>query len=374
MLLQSGADVDEKCGSSSEGGKRTALMHAARGGQADAAALLIEAGATVVAKDKGGLTPLHYAAKHGHAEVVRLLVKSGAKVEAADRGGSTPLMEAAGEGHLEATRALLELKADLNAKTKDGFTALFGTASDGHKQVVQLLLEHGALVSVPDSDFSPLEAASSSGHKAVVNLLLKAEKEQNQKTGKAAAKPDGDAVISAIMSGKAKIVRSLLDAGADPNSTMDDSHFTALMAAVRVGSLEIAEMLLKEGASVNAMNEERKTALDLAYEGIKIAKDQLKFLGMFAGKKEQKEVRKLREQLKLAAGEDELTAMLRKAGGKGGKELKGVRAPKAKEPEPETKRDYDDLPLPDFKERAKAVGFKQAIEELEKLCGAKVAA
>jgi len=371
LLLKLGANPDEKCGSSGEDGNRTALMHAARGGHADVAAVLIEAGATVVARDKSGATPLHYAAKRGHAEVIRLLVKSGAKVQVTDRGGSTPLMEAAGEGHLDATRALLELKADPNAKTKDGFTVLFSAASDGHKQVVQLLLEHGALVSVPDSDFSPLEAASSSGHKAVVNLLLKAEKEQNQKAGKVAAKPDGEALISAIMSGKAKIVQSLFDAGADPNSTMDDSQFTALMAAVRVGSLEIAEVLLKAGADVNAMNEERETALDLAYEGIKIAKDQLSFLGKFAGKKRQKQINELRQQLKIAEGEEELTTILRKAGGKRGKELKGVRAPKKERLEPESERDYNDLLIPDFKARAKSADFQKAIQELEKLCGAK---
>ena len=368
LLLQSGANVDEKCGASGEDGKRTALMHAARGGHADVAAALIAAGAVVTAKDKSGETPLHYAAKQGHPEVIRLLVKSGAKVDAVSRGESTPLMEAAGEGHLEGTRTLLELRANPNAKTKDGFSVLAGAASEGHKDVVKLLLEHGALVAAEGSMFSPLEAATGAGHKVVVSLLLKAQKEQAQKSGKL-AKPDNEALISAIMSGKPKLVRSLLDAGADPNGTMRDSRFTALMMAVRIGNPEVVEMLLKFGADVNAINEERETALDLAYEGIKAAKDQLSFLGKLASKKEQKQIKELRNKLQVAGGEDELTTLLSKAGGKRGKEMKGMPTPKSCEPEPD--RNYDDLPVPDFTNSAKSPDFKKAIKELESLCGVK---
>lgn len=370
FLLQSGAHVDEKCGASGEDGKRTALMHAARGGHADVAAALIAGGAVVTAKDKSGETPLHYAAKQGHPEVIRLLVKSGAKVDAVSRGESTPLMEAAGEGHLEATRTLLELKANPNAKTKDGFSALSSAASEGHKDVVKLLLEHGALVAAGDSMFSPLEAATGAGHKAIVNLLLKAQKEQAQKSGKV-AKADNEALISAIMSGKPKLVRSLLDAGADPNGTMRDSHFTALMMAVRIGNPEVVEMLLKSGADVNAISEERETALDLAYMGIKAAKDQLAFLGKLASKKEQKQIKELRNKLQVAGGEDELTTLLSKAGGKRGKEMKGMPTPKSFEPEPAPDRNCDDLPVPDFTSKSKSPDFKKAIQELESLCGSK---
>jgi len=372
-LLDSGANVDEHCGNAGEDGKRTALMHAARGGHADVAQALIAAGASAVAKDKSRMTPLHYAAQAGSADVIRVLIQAKANIEAADRSGSRPLMEAAGKGHLEAVRVLLAAKADPNAQTKDDFTALFGAASEGHKEVVALLLEHGAAVSVPGSHFSPLQIASSSGHKAVVNLLLKAEKEQKVKTGKVAP-PDGQAVISGVMSGNAAVVKSLLDAGADPNATMDSSGFSALMTAARIGSSEIATLLLHSGANVNAMNELRETALDIAYDRLQMARNQLAFLGKFADKDEQKETGKVRRQLNSPETTDDLIVLLSSAGGKRGKELEDVPAPKPK-PEKEKagddSRNYADLPLPDFSERAKAAGFKKAVGDLETFCSAK---
>jgi len=367
LLLKSGARVDEKCGSDGEDGKRTALMHAARGGHTDVVDVLIEAGAGVSAKDRNGVSPLHYAAQKGHAKVIHLLAKAGAKIEATDRSGSRPLMEAAGNGHFAATQVLLDLKADPNAATKDGFTALFSAASDGHKEVVGLLLERGASVQVANSDFSPLEAASTEGHKAIVNLLLKAQKTQNQRTGQSAAKPDGNALVNAALFGKSKIVRSLLDAGADANAVMDGGNFTALMAAVRAGNVEIVQMLLKAGAHANAMNEDHKTALDLAYEGIRIAKQQLGYFNRMGegGKK----VSDALEQLKEAGGEDELTTALRTVGGKRGKDLKGVRAPKPRKTEPEPEAgDFEDLPIPDFNKRARSADFQNAIKELAKTC------
>ena len=61
-------------------------------------------------------------------------------------------------------------------------------------------------------------------------------------------------------------VRSLLSAGADPNA-VDDSEvrgWTALMAAAKVGSIEVTEALLNSHANVNAKNAYGATALDIA--------------------------------------------------------------------------------------------------------------
>jgi ankyrin repeat protein len=372
LLLKAGAKPDEAIGTGYEDSRKTAMMNAAAKGQAESAQVLLAAGANPLAKDRKGRTVMHYAAEGGSAEIIRFLVKQGAKVDLKDRASSSPLMEAAGNGHVSAVEALLESGANVNLLSRDGFTPLWHACSNGHAAVVRVLLRGGANPNPPPPGIPPLDAAASGGHQEIVELLLpKAAKGQNRKVGKVTAKPDGAALISAIMSGQTKIVRSLLDAGADPNSTMDDSPFTALMTAVRVGSLELAEMLLQAGAEVNAMNEDRETALDLAYEGIKIARDQLKFLGRFSGEKEQKQITQLRQQLKLGAGEDELTTLLRKAGGRRGKELKGVRAPKPAPPEPEPGRDYEDLPIPDFQAATKSADFQQAIKELEALCNTK---
>lgn len=365
-LLQQGATVDEPCGNSGEDGKRTALMHAARGGNVAVVTALIEGGATVTARDKCKATPLHYAAEFGHDEIIRLLVKAGAQVDAMGRAG-TPLMVAAGGGLLDAVRALLELKANPNAKTKAGYTALFNAAGEGHAEVVKVLLASGADVAGGDASFSPLEVASTGGHQAVVALLVRA---QQTKSGPAASKPDGEALLSAVISGKAEIVRTLLEAGADPNAKNADS-FTPLMAAVRMGNVELVSLLLQAQAEPNAMNDRGETALDLACDGIKMAKDQLVFLKKFGGEKEKKEAAEFAKQIKAGGGEDEITTALRQAGGKQGKELEQPRVPKTPPAKSEPARDYKDLPVPDFRARAKAADFKKAVQELAKLCGTK---
>lgn len=62
---------------------------------------LLECGASVHAKDDGGLIPLHNACSFGHAEVVQLLLRSGADANARDNWNYTPLHEAAIKGKID---------------------------------------------------------------------------------------------------------------------------------------------------------------------------------------------------------------------------------------------------------------------------------
>ena len=59
------------------------------------ARFLLESGAEVNLKDKGGLIPLHNASSFGHLEIAGLLIEYGAEVNQPDKWGFTPLHEAA---------------------------------------------------------------------------------------------------------------------------------------------------------------------------------------------------------------------------------------------------------------------------------------
>ena len=59
---------------------------------------LLQLGASVHARDDGGLIPLHNAGSFGHAEVVALLLRAGADPNARDNWNYTPLHEAAIKG------------------------------------------------------------------------------------------------------------------------------------------------------------------------------------------------------------------------------------------------------------------------------------
>ncbi|MHB8624412.1 MAG: ankyrin repeat domain-containing protein [Sulfuricaulis sp.] len=60
-------------------------------GDAQAAKVLIEAGADVGAKGERQDTPLHHAVAQGHPEVVKLLVENGARTDVRNADGETPL-------------------------------------------------------------------------------------------------------------------------------------------------------------------------------------------------------------------------------------------------------------------------------------------
>jgi ankyrin repeat protein len=371
FLLKAGARVDEKCGQgcdcaegADESHNRTALMHAAKAGHVEVIHVLLEAKASITAKDRdmggGGRTPLHYAAETGQAEAIRVLVDGGAKVDAKDKSNTTPLMTAAAGGFALAVDALLELGADANNVSKDGLTPLYFAASQGSAEVVAALLKAGARPESAEEGLSPLEAASSEGHQDVVKLLLKAGVPARGK-----GKKDKDALAHAALMGKTTVVQTLLEAGADPNEA-DEEKFTPLMAAVRRGDLELIEILLKAGADVNARNEEGETPLDLAFDTIKVAKDQAKFLKMLGDLDEG--AKKAINEIKKMGSEDEITAILTKAGGKRGKEL----GPMPYEQEEALESEVDLEPeMPDFSKAAKASEFKKAVEELSRICGGK---
>ena len=64
---------------------------AAGSGAADAARVLLQAGADVTVKGFMGRTPLHYAAEDEDAFAARVLLQAGADVNARAKNGKTPL-------------------------------------------------------------------------------------------------------------------------------------------------------------------------------------------------------------------------------------------------------------------------------------------
>ncbi|CAG9789801.1 unnamed protein product [Diatraea saccharalis] len=90
----------------------------------EVAEALLEAGAAVSARDKGGLVPLHNAASYGHLELAALLLRAGTPPNAADRWGFTPLHEAAHKARTQLCALLLAHGADPYLKNQEGQTAL----------------------------------------------------------------------------------------------------------------------------------------------------------------------------------------------------------------------------------------------------------
>lgn len=94
---------------------------------------------------RDGSAGLHIAAKKGHLGIVADLLDAGATLEARDFVRQTPLMVAAQSGQAHVVKFLLqEMKADPNLHASEGYTALMYAARKGCPACVTLLLDAGA--------------------------------------------------------------------------------------------------------------------------------------------------------------------------------------------------------------------------------------
>lgn len=121
----------------------TALHFAAFFGKAEAARLLLDAGAEVdvVSDNEMRVQPLHSAAAGRHHEVCRVLLTAGADVDATQRHGYTPLHAAAQHGDVELVELFLSAGADPAAALDDGATPADLAARAGHEDVARRIRE-----------------------------------------------------------------------------------------------------------------------------------------------------------------------------------------------------------------------------------------
>jgi len=129
-------------------GRGTALMAAADNNCADAARLLINAGADLNLGFPGAGTPLSEAAANGSIDVARLLVNRGADPGASVPGRKTPLVSAIGEDNLAMVKLLVEAGANVNQKSLTGGnrTPLAEADRHGHDEIAGYLRSKGASV------------------------------------------------------------------------------------------------------------------------------------------------------------------------------------------------------------------------------------
>ena len=137
------------------------------------AALLLDRGAAVDARNSEGITPLYIAAQYGRTEVAALLLWRGAAVDALAVDDSTPLHIASEEGHADVCRVLLQHGADVEAEN----VSVIHARCDGvraWRAVVTCLLVPSSALAPQNRGFRPLHTASQWAHPDAVSLLLSA--------------------------------------------------------------------------------------------------------------------------------------------------------------------------------------------------------
>ena len=166
--------------------QKTGLHWAAETDQAEAARLLLEAGADIEAKTSWGATPLDWAANMGSKSVAELLLARGAS-------GFT-LIVAAGLGNMEEVKRIVSSGVDLSAHRRRGgpegpnehwpadsahirrdvlSDAMYAAARNGHTEIVEYLLDHGAVVDAKGVfGGTALHWAAINGHRNTVEVLV----------------------------------------------------------------------------------------------------------------------------------------------------------------------------------------------------------
>lgn len=288
----------------------TPLHEAAKKGSAQAAELLIEAGAHpyswTYGEEKEGKyriirdwsTPLHVAAEHGATEVVKILLRHGMNanvyghyrrqerkyVNWAERytdwadwsakSTRTPLHVAAQKGRADASLALIDGGADVNAISSSSRgtliydhirnpTPLHYAAENDSKDVARVLLMKGAKpngVKDEDADLTPLHAAAIYGARGVAAVLI-----QHGAQVDAKSQFNITPLHLAARTARPDVAKILLDNGANANAR-GYLQRTPLHYAVEEGSVDTIRTLLSHGANPDLADERGKRPLDLAQE------------------------------------------------------------------------------------------------------------
>lgn len=172
--------------------------------------------------------------------------------------GQTPVMLAVNKGNHEALKMLLEKSPDLTIKDNFSMTVLHHAIMIGDCDGMRMLLstEDAPINAKNAYGETPLILAAKEGDTSIVNLLISYDK---QKFSKDRLRQTID-----LKSEKVKL------------DEKDSNGKTALMHAAESGHKDAVNSLVNAGVNTKEQDNDGNTALDLAKNGFKEAKDEMK--------------------------------------------------------------------------------------------------
>lgn len=182
-------------------------------------------------------TPLHYAAELGKVDSVRLLLHSNLvdTVDGIDNNSKTPLILSIIYNNMDITRELL---------------------IDGFASVVPKLTEQSG------PQFSPLGTACRYNNYEAAKLILELRGQKGIKLDDPSDPESLDSLhIVAKTGGDGKMIKLLIDYGADPNRIDNFNKWTPIFYAIQKGNADTVKILLNNGASLDISDQDNKNPL-----------------------------------------------------------------------------------------------------------------
>lgn len=186
--------------------------------------VMLDAGASVVIRNRAGLTAVDSAKLLKQPDTLELLEATLAKrLPAAER----TLMDAVRHNDIDAVRDAIAKGVTVNTPDEQGFTPLIWSAREGYDTIVQLLLDHGA-----DPNLNDVWMRANAGHKAA-------------------------------FWGRAEALRLLIAHGLNVDAQGGYNGYTALHDAVTGRHYEAAKVLIDAGARLDIPGDDSKTSRDI---------------------------------------------------------------------------------------------------------------
>lgn len=206
-------------------------------------------------------TELHRAVLNWDVDKVKKILENHESlVDVPDKMGSSPLMVGAQKGYTSIVDLLLDYGADVSFTNSSGKDSLMMACFTGHINIVTTLKEHGASLDVKDhGGSSALHWAVDGGQPKTVEWLLN-HGEKVDELDKAEWTP---LMRIATLGGNIDVAKVLLENGADVNMH-DKQGKNVLMAAALCGRDDLVKLLVQYGANIEDTNMHGNSALDFA--------------------------------------------------------------------------------------------------------------
>jgi ankyrin repeat protein len=194
-----------------------------------------------------------YAIRFNNNKIVNLLLKKGARYDVVDRIGRSILYDAIESNYIEILKSVLDHSQNAigimitDIRDSNGNIPIHYAIKFKNTIAIQLLIESGSKIYIADENgYNSLHLAVKTKNLKIVKAVSNVVSNFDTKNKKGET-----ALHIAINYQYNDIAGYLLEQGADPNITDNESNFTPTHYAVGWNNYEILELLIKYGAKVD---------------------------------------------------------------------------------------------------------------------------